>query len=107
MGRQHQRRRFRNEQPVAHLGTGGLDLLDLAQQGRQRQHHAIANQAGHTRSHDAAGDQVQSGLDPVDHQGVTGIVAALKAHHGLHAIGEQVHDLPFAFIAPLRADHHH
>ncbi len=33
-----------------------------------------------------------------------GIVAALKAHHRLHLIGQQIDDLALALVAPLQAD---
>jgi hypothetical protein len=36
---------------------------------------------------------------------VTGIVAALKTHHGLHLIGQEIDDFALAFVAPLQTDH--
>ena len=38
--------------------------------------------------------------------GVTGVVAALKAHDGVGLLGEQVRELALALIAPLGADYH-
>jgi hypothetical protein len=35
---------------------------------------------------------------------VAGVVAALKAHERVGPLGEQVGDLPLAFIAPLGAN---
>jgi hypothetical protein len=37
---------------------------------------------------------------------VSGIVAARIARHYIEALGENVNDLAFAFVAPLRADNH-
>jgi hypothetical protein len=39
------------------------------------------------------------------HQRVAGIVPALKAHHDVGAAGQPVHNLAFAFVTPLGADH--
>jgi hypothetical protein len=39
------------------------------------------------------------------HQRVAGVVAALKAHHGIGAAGQPVDDLAFALVAPLGADY--
>ena len=39
---------------------------------------------------------------PIQH-GVAGVVAALIAGHDVEALGEQVDDFAFAFVAPLRA----
>jgi hypothetical protein len=72
----------------------------------RRQDHAVADVALDARAHDAAGDQVQRGFHAVDHQGVAGVVAALKAHHALRLLGEPVHQLAFAFVAPLGAHDH-
>jgi hypothetical protein len=102
--RQHQRRGFGDLQAVAHGGAGGLHLLDFLDEVGQRQHHAVADQAGDVRTHNAARNQVQRGLDAVDDERVTGVVAALEADHGLCTIGEQVDDLALSFVTPLSAD---
>ena len=34
-------------------------------------------------------------------------LAALKANHGIGAARQPVHDLAFAFVAPLGTDHRH
>jgi hypothetical protein len=36
---------------------------------------------------------------------VAGIGAALIAHHEISALGQDVDDFAFAFVAPLGADH--
>src|SRR5690606_40901263 len=53
------------------------------------------------------GDQVQGGLDAIDHQRVAGVVAALEAGHGGHQVGEQIDDLALAFVTPLGAQHNY
>ena len=43
---------------------------------------------------------------PADDHGVAGVVAAVVAGHDLDPRGEQVDDLPLAFVAPLGAGDH-
>src|SRR3546814_7181824 len=61
--------------------AGLLQLADLLDQRRRREHHAVADQAQRVVAQDARGDQVQHGLLAADHQRVAGVVAALEAHH--------------------------
>ena len=84
-----------------------LEPLDLAQQVRRVDHHAVADVAGHALAHDARWDQLQRRLDALDDQRVAGVVAALEAHHALRVVGQPVDDLALAFVAPLGADHDH
>ncbi len=46
---------------------------------------------------------MQDGLLPAHHQGVPGVVPALKAHDGGHVRGQQIDDLALSLIAPLGA----
>jgi hypothetical protein len=46
---------------------------------------------------------VENGFLPVHHQGVAGIVAALKAHDYIGVLGKKIDDLPFALVSPLGA----
>ena len=54
----------------------------------ERQHHAIADEALHMRVQDSRRNQRQNRFFAADDQRVSGIVAALKAHHRLHLIGQ-------------------
>ena len=58
------------------------------------------------RVQDSGRNQRENGLFAADDQRVSGIVAALKAHHRLHLIGQQIDDFALALVAPLQADHH-
>ena len=71
----------------------------------ERQHHAVADQTLHVRVQDSGGDQRQNGFLAADDQGVPGVVAALKAHHRLRLIGQQIDDFALALVAPLQTDH--
>jgi hypothetical protein len=46
---------------------------------------------------------MQRGFHAIDHQGMPCVMAALEAHHTLCSFSQPVHQLAFAFIAPLRA----
>ena len=82
-------------------------LAHLLEQRLRRQHHAVADEAGHVVVQDAGGNQPQDGLLAVDDQRVAGVVAALEAHHAGDAVGQQIDDLALAFVAPLGADDDH
>ena len=84
--------------------SGDRELVDLGEQRLRREHDAVADVAGHVRPQDARGDRPQDGLLAVDHQRVTGVVAALEAHHAVGLLGQPVDDLALAFVAPLGTD---
>src|SRR5690606_5012844 len=66
-------------------------------------YHAVADQALDILAQDAGRDQVQHGLLAIDHQGVTGVVAALVTHDGGSLVGQQIDDLALTLITPLGA----
>ena len=74
---------------------------------RAVQDHAVADVALDAWTHDAAGNQVERGFHAIDDQGVTRIVAALKAHHAASAFGQPIDQFAFAFVTPLGADDDH
>ena len=49
--------------------------------------------------------QVKHKRSIADLNGMPGVVSALIARHDVEALGEQIDDLAFAFIAPLGADY--
>ena len=102
---QDQRAGFAEADTIAGRNAVLLQHFDLLQQGLRRQHDAIADQAQHAFAQHARGNQVQYRGLAVDDQGMAGIVATLKAHHGLGAVGQQIDDLALAFITPLGTDY--
>ena len=52
----------------------------------------------------AGRNQVQYCLLPVDNQGMSGIVTALKPDHSPDSLRQQIDDLTLAFVSPLGAD---
>ena len=79
-------------------------LLCFTDQRIQRQHHAVANEAQHAVTQNSRRDQVQYGLLAGNHQRVAGIVAALETRHGCGFVRQEVDNLAFALIAPLRSN---
>ena len=69
--------------------------------------HAVADHAGLVRVEYARGYDVEDVLLAVDHQGMTGVVAALEADHVIRVPRQQIDDLALALVTPLGADHHH
>ena len=43
----------------------------------------------------------------VNDERVAGVMAALKADYQPGLLGQQIDNLAFAFVAPLRTNHHH
>ena len=82
------------------LGTQPLDLLD---QGDRIDNHAVADHADLSFPQNAGGDQVKYILLAAIHNGVAGVVASLAADDDIDSSGQDVDDLPFAFISPLGA----
>src|SRR5207245_4686069 len=78
--------------------------VHLLDQRLRRQHHAVADVTADALPEDARGNQVQNGLLAADHQGMSGVVSALEAHHPLSVVGEPVDHLPLALVTPLGAD---
>ena len=105
--RQDQRTALAHAQARSDLDPGFLQTGNFLEQLAHRQHHAIADVALDPGTHDATGDQVKRGLDPIDHQRVARVVATLEAHHALGRFGQPVDQLALALITPLGAHHDH
>src|SRR6266853_6750132 len=93
--------------PFADSRAGGFQLVHLLDQRLRRKDHAVADVAVDALPEDARGNQVQNGFLAADHQGMPGVVPALEAHHALGMVGEPVHHLALALVAPLGADDDH
>src|SRR2546427_10564779 len=67
-------------------------------------YHAVAKHASLALMHDSRWQKMQHEGSITYLHRVTGIVAALIANDDVKALGQQIDDLAFAFIAPLGAD---
>ena len=101
----HQQVRVGGDQQLGGVDAAVFQALQLVEQHAGIDHHAVADDVGDAGRQHARRDQVQREiLAGRQHDGVPGVVAALVAHHPLHAPAEQVSGLTFALVAPLGAD---
>ena len=105
-----QRRMMRQHQgggggnPQVGAKSGFAQSANFLQQCGGRNHHAGADVAPDVLPQRAGGDQVQGGLFAVNHQGVPGVVPALKTGDTSRMGGEQVDNFALSLVAPLQAD---
>ena len=83
--------------------AGGFQHVDFFQQRGRIDHQAVADHGLLAGPQNAAGNQLQHELALADKHGVAGVMPALVAGHDVEAFGEEVDDLPLAFVAPLGA----
>jgi hypothetical protein len=103
--RQDHVRSVAHEQPPARVDSHAGNLIQLRKQRDRIDHDAIADDADHAGMKDAGGNQMQDEFPAADVHGVAGVVSALIPRHDLEVRRQQIDDLPFAFIAPLGAEH--
>ena len=80
------------------------ERVDLGQQHRRVDHHAVADDRGDVVVEDSARHQLESEGLAVDDDRVTRVVAALVADDQVHLLGDEVGELALALVAPLGAD---
>src|SRR5208337_2987871 len=90
-----------------HAQTPLLKPVHLHQQDLGVQNHAVADEALDAGMQDARGNQMENELFAAHHQGMAGVVAALITHHYLGLRGQEIDDLPLAFVPPLGAYYHY
>lgn len=91
------------------LQPGDIDLqfqqgVDLAQHHLGIDHRAGTDQADGVRIEDPGGDQVQLEDPILNDDGVPGVDTALIADHDIGGPTQQIGDLAFPFVTPLRTD---
>ena len=102
----HDQVRVGADAQAADVDTAGRQPVELTGQHQRVDDDAVADDAQLALVQHPRGDQVELVRDAFPDDRVPGVVAALEAHDHLGAFGEQVDDLPLAFIAPLGADEH-
>ena len=101
---QHEVGGFADEEAAGELDAAFFQALDFLDQRDGVDDDAVGDDAFLARAQDAGGDEVQDEFFLPDLDGVTGVVAALRADDDVGLLGEDVDDLAFSFIAPLGAD---
>jgi hypothetical protein len=102
--RKNERAARRHSQPLEHRHALVDEHLRLFEQRLQRDDTPVADVAAHLRTQDACRNQREDGLLATDDERMARVVPSLEARHGGGLLGEEVHDLAFAFIAPLGTD---
>ena len=92
------------DQQARAVHTAGFEAVDLLEQDFRIDYHAVADDRGHVRADDAAGQQVQSVGFVADDHGMARVVAAVEAGDIVDMRADKIGRLAFAFIAPLSAD---
>ncbi len=106
MQRQNKRTVFGNNQIVgAHVDPLFLQAVNFADQCPRVHHHPIADDGQLTATHNAGRQQAEFVDRAINHQRMTRVMTALKTHHHIGPFGQPVHNLAFALIAPLGANH--
>ena len=83
-----------------------LEHVELGDEHRRVDHHAVADHRGDVRVEHAARHQLQREHLAVDHDAVAGVVAALVAHDQVALLGQVVGEAALALVTPLGADDH-
>jgi hypothetical protein len=104
--RENQVRAIAEVQAAGHVDAGFCQGFNFGDQRRGINNHSCGNDRMPLGSQNSAGNQLQHKAVFANDDGVAGVVAAADARNVLKRTGKVVHDLAFAFIAPLRPDDH-
>src|ERR1700720_2290661 len=91
--------RGRNLEALRHQTVGFFE------EGFRIDHHPIAEHTGLAGMNDAGGNQMEHKRAVTYKDGMSCVVPALIANDDVEALGQQIDNLAFAFIAPLGADY--
>ena len=88
----------------ANANAACAECVDLLQEFLRINHHAVTNDAGLVAVQNSGRDQVQRVALIAHLHGVAGIGATVVANDHVMLRGEQVNDLAFAFVPPLKSN---
>jgi hypothetical protein len=93
------------DEKCGRIDAPGVQFVQLSQQYISVYHHTVADDAGDSRPTYTRGNHVKlKGAIIVDH-GMASVAPAPVSDDSIHSSGKEVYNLPFAFIAPLAANH--
>jgi hypothetical protein len=90
---------------ISNPDSGALQLVDLGEERLRIDDHAVANHTGDAVVQNAGRQQPQHELAAVRVDRVPGVVTTLIPRDNREVRGQQIDDLAFAFVSPLRAEH--
>jgi hypothetical protein len=93
-----------DEQVLLDDHAGGAQVPDLLEQRGGVDDHAVAEEAELVGMDDAGGDEPEGEVLVGELDRVAGVVPALVPRHHVECLAEQVDDLPFSLVPPLRAE---
>ncbi len=82
----------------------GAQRIHFLHECERIEHHAVADHAAASFAQHPARNELKDELLALDRYCVSGIVAARIARYDVEAFRENVNNLAFTFVAPLRAD---
>ena len=94
-----------DQQPPVNGDAHPGQLVDLLEERLRIDHDAVADDAGDARMQNAGRDEMEDELGSLHQHRVAGVMPALVARDRRKVRRQHVDDLPFALVAPLRAQH--
>ena len=91
-----------DDQIFAHCNPEPAQAFDLVHQRERVDNYPIADHADFATPQNPRRNQMQNVFPFPVNDGVTGVIAALTAHHDICVSSEDIDDFPFTFVAPLR-----
>jgi hypothetical protein len=104
--RQDNLRPIGDKECAVHLYAQRPQLGHLSQKGDRVENHTVADDSLAPPAQHSARNQLQHELLPAGDHRVSGVMPAGVPRHGRKPLAQHVHNLPFAFVAPLGAQHH-
>src|SRR5579871_2459370 len=87
------------------IDAGLLQRFDFVDQRGRIDDNAVSDDGLNAGPQNAAGNELENEFLIADKDRMAGIVATLVTRDDGEFFGEKVHDLAFALVAPLRAEH--
>ncbi len=98
-------RALADEQAVRHVVSEPAELVDLGEERLRIDDDPVADGARHVRVENSRRQEPQNDLRGADIHRMTGVVPALIARDDGEVRRQQIDDLAFAFISPLRTEY--
>jgi hypothetical protein len=89
---------------ISDFDVPSSQAVDLFEEFRRVDDHAIGDDAGATRKQDARGDKVQCVAFIAHHDGMAGIGPAVVSDDVVVIVREEIDEFALAFVSPLEAD---